>query len=266
MRRMRRGFLIVAAAVVAAASCLVMDAPAPQADAATTDYGWSNCKQSARLNRGDIRVGNVDLSVDGWGDGVLNSFAGRAADATARWDVPLTAATSTGNGLTWVGSVSSTNTAHVGLRMETSAGEVTGDAWGVTIWGIDCAAHNNLPTVQLPTTIYVYFPKFSSWFTQDDSRRAFWEACPSSPWFSSYTCQKSRDFGSTVTHELGHALGLVHPSWAGGSAVAIAKCTNKMDQATMCPWNSVSPISAAYWRSHRRTLDPWDTTSLSYQY
>lgn len=120
-----------------------------------------------------------------------------------------------------------------------------------------------------PGTVYIDIAVRSDWFTQDNSRRAYWEGCPSRGYVPAYTCSKTMDAGSVMLHELGHSIGLAHPSQTdahvggGSTAFSIAKCGVVNDQATMCQAaNSGSP----QYRTHRRTLDTWDTTSLAFHY
>ncbi|MFA5788197.1 MAG: hypothetical protein WDA71_14635, partial [Actinomycetota bacterium] len=120
----------------------------------------------------------------------------------------------------------------------------------------------------------------NDWFTQDDSRRSTWEKC-SDPSFraqttaagslkNDYLCGKLYDFGSTVTHEIGHGLLLYHPQdldWFDGvlptdssSASRIAKCFvpagSYLEQATMCK-------DSGPWRTEKRTLDTWDGETIN---
>ena len=108
----------------------------------------------------------------------------------------------------------------------------------------------------------IYIERRGDWFTQDDSRRALWEACPSNGFQPAYTCAKHEDFGSTFAHELGHAAGFVaHPQDVDGhagnnQATTSAKCGIIPSRATMCP------SGGEMYRTERRTLDTWDIESL----
>ncbi|WP_156366575.1 hypothetical protein [Microbacterium sp. No. 7] len=75
-----------------------------------------------------------------------------------------------------------------------------------------------------------------------------------------YTCSKVYDAGSLWVHEMGHALGIPHPSNVSAKAQSEAKCQSvPLDQASMCS-------TMAVYRTHFRTLDAWDTASLDAQY
>jgi len=235
---------------------------AGSAQAHTLPYGYIACNWAWYLPQGDIKVGQKNLPANGSGDGVVNSFVDRAADATARIDAALVSNDGTGTGATWVGTQSGRNV------IFESADIPTAGTLGQTEMPAACAViHGALQS--MPATVTITIDTRSDWFTQDDSRRAYWEGCPNSAYSATYTCQKIQDVGSTMLHELGHAVGLHHPlevvsSGHGSNAFSLAKCSVVNDQATMCSAGDASG-SGAY-RTHRRTLDGWDTTSLHYQY
>lgn len=117
------------------------------------------------------------------------------------------------------------------------------------------------------------------WFTQDNNRRSLWENCPYNGFQPAYTCGKKHDFGSTFTHEIGHAIGRIpHPNdidvHSGNNlASAIAECArvdargDPLWRATMCASNSApGGLAANEYRTERRTLHTWDIESLRQQH
>ena len=115
----------------------------------------------------------------------------------------------------------------------------------------------------------------NDWFTGDDNSTANWQNCSGNTFraVNSALCTPDVDFGSTVTHELGHALVFYHPQTLdqidnipvnrADSASAQAKCveaSGEFDpQATMCS-------GQGQWRAEQRTLETWDIETMHRAY
>jgi len=217
----------------------------------------------------NIRVKqNGSFPGDGWGDGVKNSFVDRMKDTVSRWNAAYNNMGSASD-VVWVG-------VNDEWDIVAQIGSPTGAYLGVTFidGGQGCFVHDTTGNSTFSTAIYITSQTW--WFTQDDTRRGYWETeCPTqNP--PTYTCTKLYDFGSTFAHELGHAAGVIlHPNdvdrqTASGS-VAAAEC-ERLDaqgrplwRATMCPTyfgENGLPLPNQRWRSERRTLHIWDTDSL----
>ena len=115
----------------------------------------------------------------------------------------------------------------------------------------------------------------NDWYTGDDNSTSNWQNCAGSTFraFNSALCAASVDFGSTMTHELGHALVFYHPQTLdqidnipvnrSDSATTQARCveaTGDFDgQATMCS-------GQGQWRAEQRTLETWDIETMHRAY
>jgi hypothetical protein len=115
----------------------------------------------------------------------------------------------------------------------------------------------------------------SDWFTGDDNTASNWQNCASSTFrtFNATLCATVADFGSTMTHELGHALVFYHPQTLdqidgipvtrSDSASAQARCVEAsgdfQSQATMCS-------GQGEWRAEQRTLETWDIETMHRAY
>ncbi|MDQ1500012.1 MAG: hypothetical protein QOD57_3405 [Actinomycetota bacterium] len=115
----------------------------------------------------------------------------------------------------------------------------------------------------------------NDWFTGDDNSTTNWQNCGGSTFraFNPGLCTPTVDFGSTMTHELGHALVFYHPQTLDqidnipvnrtDSASAQAKCVEASGefppQATMCS-------GQGQWRAEQRTLETWDVETMHRAY
>jgi hypothetical protein len=115
----------------------------------------------------------------------------------------------------------------------------------------------------------------NDWYTADDNSTTNWQNCGGSTFraFNPGLCTPTVDFGSTITHELGHALVFYHPQTLDqidnipvnrtDSASAQAKCVEASGefppQATMCS-------GQGQWRAEQRTLETWDIETMHRAY
>ena len=115
----------------------------------------------------------------------------------------------------------------------------------------------------------------NDWFTGDDNSTTNWQNCGGSTFraFNPGLCTPTVDFGSTMTHELGHALVFYHPQTLdqidnipvnrADSASTQAKCVEASGefppQATMCS-------GQGQWRAEQRTLETWDIETMHRAY
>jgi hypothetical protein len=115
----------------------------------------------------------------------------------------------------------------------------------------------------------------SDWYSGDDNATNNWQNCAGSTFraVNAGLCAPTVDFGSTVTHELGHALVFYHPQTLddidavpvnrADSASAQARCVEASGefapQATMCS-------GQGQWRAEQRTLETWDIETMHRAY
>jgi hypothetical protein len=222
----------------------------------TVPYGWWNCTQAYRTSYNPVYVGvatvNYAFPSDSYGDGVINSFTDRIADAAAHLNAVVLGSVGRPFGVGYAG-------ANPAVSVQFQYRETPSPQYlGWTNVSSGCTVVHG-SRVAIPQFFEIFVDPLPSWFTQDNSRRPIWEKCKLET--SSYTCGKTQDAGGTILHELGHAMGLAHPesvdvhAGSGTSVNTLAKCQTT-DAATMCP--------AMKWRSNRRTLEVWDVISLQY--
>jgi hypothetical protein len=115
----------------------------------------------------------------------------------------------------------------------------------------------------------------TDWYAADDNSTSNWENCAGSTFraVNPGLCGPTVDFGSTMTHELGHALVFYHPQTLddidaipvnrADSASAQARCVEASGefapQATMCS-------GQGQWRAEQRTLETWDIETMHRAY
>jgi hypothetical protein len=253
------------AAAVALALALVLSVVAVEPASAHQDTrNWRNC--SYQYLARNIIVGYdpaFAFPAAGTGDGVTNSFTDRIYDAVhkgGRWSDQIKA---TGmvieNGAPagmWYNGGSP-------VDVKIQYVDLTSGAAGTTSYAASCTIHGTPNSVHIgATTIKIDYSNY--WFTQDDTRRSYWEGCPGRGDTTSYTCAKNYDFGSVITHELGHATGmadvhLIDGHLGNNGATTAAACSNPAAQATMC--NNVGTYASA-----QRTPDTYDINSLKRHY
>lgn len=194
--------------------------------------------------------------------GILNSFTNRIADSVTAWHNDFAR-----SGITLRVAFPG-NFEDVQLRYEDIGGP------GSTTYTMRSGSSNSCFVTHQSTPdddILLSVSRIdlrTDWFSQDNSRRSLWESCESDAAVRAsepYTCSKRLDVGSTIIHELGHALGNtrdvadVDNHQENVEASTEANCSNKRTLATMCG------ISYIY-STARRTLDNWDSTSMRLHY
>lgn len=248
----RIGFLAMLLALSATAGSIMVAPPAAAHDGSDI-WAWYDCTWTTRerLNQAVVvrNDGSFPAPVQN-PSGVTNSFRDRMVDASDRWTVNMQL-----NGIsTTLRYFDGTGSLDILLEYR----DLGANALGRTGWtfrsGSGCDLHGTSDADLLRSTVTVAFR--SDWFTQDDSRRAGWEGCS----LDSYSCSKHMDFGSLITHELGHAIGSAHSQDAdghnrNGSSSAEAQCSDSRLYATMCS-GLVAHTSA------KRTLHHYDIETL----
>jgi hypothetical protein len=150
--------------------------------------------------------------------------------------------------------------------------ERSGDAGFTTNIGV---CPDRRPAAHGMQAVQVRFAPRTDWYTGDDNSTANWQNCSGSTFraFNPGLCGPTVDFGSTMTHELGHALVFYHPQTLDqidnipvnrtDSASAQARCVEASGefppQATMCS-------GQGQWRAEQRTLETWDIETMHRAY
>ena len=159
--------------VIALAMAAVVGALfAPARVAAAEIYTWSSCNWSL-VEHGslpDYTYRSHNMPADGWGDGVKNSFVDRIADSVSRWNAALASAGRTGRLVP-----ATTSDERISIYYQT----ISGVARGITAINLDLSPEfcvlNDGSGSDPVFSAQIYVTVLPYWFTQDDSRRSYWE-------------------------------------------------------------------------------------------
>jgi hypothetical protein len=113
------------------------------------------------------------------------------------------------------------------------------------------------------------------WYTAPDTQVGMWQMCDQEGFRTTNAslCADQVDFASTMVHELGHTLVLLHPQTlddidgipltAPNSASSAARCVEATgsfpEQATLCSGQGL-------WRGEQRDLETWDMETVHKHY
>lgn len=159
------------------AASLVL-ASAPSVTAATHDYGWGDCNWQWKDSATSTQItwkydGAYPFPANGSKDGVVNSFTDRVSNTMSRWNSALGGF----GAIARLAQVASNAGANIVLSYQDPFGTEFGATTITTIATNTCVLHST--TDMQMRAAHVYITPKSNWFTQDDSRRSYWETnCP----------------------------------------------------------------------------------------
>ena len=197
-------------------------------------------------------------------DGVINSFRSRVYDAIQRWSPHYASAAPNPKGYFWLNDGNGANNLLFQASYPTAGGALGETAIARTIDSGVLVTFDRCPRNDLGNTRYtlsrtqIRWKTFNYWFTQDDTRRALWEAC-GADFTSSYTCQREYDVGSLVTHEIGHTFQLEH---ADSHQTAASRGCFRPSAPNGDPWQSTMCTALPKHRTEFRTPEVFDRDSL----
>lgn len=218
--------------------------------AVADSYTWRSC--TWQYNPGTLTVrhdGSFPPNVTY--NGIVNSFTNRISGGISNWNAQLNALSETNNTF---GSLSSSNYASGDIRIR-YANPSTGQPANAFITSSNGCVLQSTQDSDI-TALRIDISIRTDWFTQPDSRRAAFEACTSITTID--PCNRRYDFGETITHELGHALGMGEAQDAPQGSTA-GVCTIGSSRATMCS-------GLMSWETARRTPNAYDRESLRLHY
>lgn len=278
----RKGRIIIGLVVALVASTTFAAAPAA-ARGLPFEYPYSDCIWPG--DRIDVFV-DSRFPSDRIRDNVMNSFRNRIRDGINQWNSALSGMGDSRR-LNYVEGRRPPGRIGISISYR-DYGDETEDLARAPAIG-NCTYQSS--GIRNYSMVSIDVQVRDDWFTQENNRRAHWERCDDSAYtFGSqyaqrkflrdnyYTCLKVYDFGSAVTHELGHALGFHHPDNIGASGKEAAgqfdaagcekplgpdkhaedrsqetrsPTLGNMEQSTMCP-------NLYRHKTDMRTVSQWD--------
>lgn len=252
--------------------------PTAQAHTGDNAFSWTGCSWVWLENSGIPIVvrqdANFQFPAAVVRDGVINSFRDRMVDSADEWTRSAIQPRGIRHNLRYFDDVNAARQVNLRYRRPDN-----GTPYATTmVDSTGCGVHG-FNRAQIPRITIDVNPR-GDWFTQDNSRRTYWEQNCLAGTGPAYTCGKIYDFGSTLMHEFGHVFVLDHPD-AVDAAHGVACCDGpdnnrarcwshrnhgSATQATMCFADAPGPTSENRWRAERRTLDLYDSESLARHY
>jgi hypothetical protein len=237
-----------------------------------TKLGWSSCLWPAGKT--------ITVAVDPAFPLPAPAYSDRLNEAIVRWDGVLRTSRRGGD----VVRVADGTPADILVQYRALDGSDTSEVLGETYLerAGDSGFTTNIgvcpdrkPAAYGMQAVQIRIAPRNDWYSGDDNSTSNWQNCAGSTFraVNPGLCGASVDFGSTMTHELGHSLVFYHPQTLdqidnipvtqADSASAQAKCVEAsgefQPQATMCS-------GQGQWRAEQRTLETWDIETMHRAY
>jgi hypothetical protein len=237
-----------------------------------TKLGWSSCLWPAGKT--------ITVAVDPAFPLPAPAYSDRLNEAIVRWDGVLRTSRRGGD----VVRVADGTPADILVQYRALDGSDTSEVLGETYLerAGDSGFTTNIgvcpdrkPAAHGMRAVQIRISPRTDWFAGDDNSTSNWQNCSGSTFraVNPGLCGATVDFGSTMTHEMGHALVFYHPQTLddidgipvdrSDSASSQARCveaSREFDpQATMCS-------GQGQWRAEQRTLETWDIETMHRAY